>query len=222
MRSPWGPSGGHLKAVLEKLVPCWAHLEAILGPSCAALGPPWGHLWPPWGRLGPILGPSWGHLVPSWGPPWPSGAVLGPSWGHLGAILAQIAPKLKTSIFLTFFHLFEAPKGPRSGPDGSNCALPCHFWSSRGPLLEPKTLPWTVFGHLMAFLEPSRARKSILAAQKGPQRARSSILAAPKGPAPSRLRAGPQSSQSSQRRPCLRKFVFRCVCVCVCVFVPAQ
>ena len=57
--------------------------------------------------------------------------------------------------------------------------------------MEPKTLPWTVFGHLMAFLEPSRARKSILAAQKGPQRAGSE-------PAPSRLPKLQRTAMSTQ------------------------
>ena len=185
---------GHLGATCGHVGPILGHLGAVLGPPGAVLGPPWGHLWPPWGRLGPILGPSWGHLVPSWGPPWPSGAVLGPSWGHLGAILAQIAPKLKTYIFPAFFHIFEAPRGPRSGPDGPNCALPCHFWSSRGPLLEPKTLPWTVFGAPEGVSGAQQGQEVHFGSPKGPPEGQELHFGSPKGPRP---RVGPQSSKSS-------------------------
>ena len=63
------------------LVPSWAHLGAILGPSWAILGPLGAILGPSWTILG-CLGASWDHLGSSWGH---LGAILGPSWGHLSS-----------------------------------------------------------------------------------------------------------------------------------------
>ena len=79
----WGPSWGHLGAVLGRLgavlEPSWGRF----GPSWRRLGPSWGVLGPSWSRLGTVLsrlGSVWGRLAASW-------SVLGPSWDVLGAVL---------------------------------------------------------------------------------------------------------------------------------------
>ena len=73
--TPWARGlktrGGGILGILGRLKvfwgPSWGHLGAVLGRLGAVLEPSWGRLGPSWRRLGP----SWGVLGPSWGLSWP-------------------------------------------------------------------------------------------------------------------------------------------------------
>ena len=92
--TPWARGlktrGGGILGILGRLKvfwgPSWGHLGAVLGRLGAVLEPSWGRLGPSWRRLGP----SWGVLGPSWSV---LGAILGFSIDFCPICLPKIDPR---------------------------------------------------------------------------------------------------------------------------------
>ena len=109
-KGPQRPPRGHQIGQKTTKRPQYQHRcgpEALLGPLGAVLGPSWG-------CLGAILGPPGGLWGPSWGHFGASKVLPGPIFGPLGAILAHVAAKLKTFIFLCFLTILGPPGAPQA------------------------------------------------------------------------------------------------------------